>query len=87
MHERPDIDRPRIAAMSAAIALVCVVVLTLQIRDRWQSPEVKSTNQAEYMTTGQAAHTAGAKMQPTDPKLAVEPTPDGPQPAQPANPN
>ena len=71
--------------MSAAIALICVVVLTLQIRDRWQSPEVKSTNQAEHMTTGQAA--AGAKMQPTDRKLAVEPTPDGPQPAQPADPN
>ncbi len=73
--------------MSAAIALVCVVVLTLQIRDRWHSPDVKPAAIAEHTTTGQAAREAGARVQPTDPKLAVEPKPDGPKPAQPANPN
>jgi len=87
MHERPHIDRAHLAALSAAIALVCIVVLTLQIRDRWHSPEIKSTDQHEHTTTGQVAHNAGASVLPTDPKLAVEPAPAGPKPTQPANPN
>ena len=87
MHERPHIDRPRLAAMSAAIALVCIVVLTLQIRDRWHPPEIKSADQAQRATTGQVAHNAGAKIFPTDPSLSVEPSPAGPKQAQPANPN
>ncbi len=86
MHERPHIDRARLAALAAAIALSCIVVLTLQIRDRWQSPEIKSAYQAEHSTTGQAARNSGASVVPTDPKLSVEPSPDGPKQAQPANP-
>jgi hypothetical protein len=87
MSERPHIDRPRLAAISAAIALVCVVVLTLQIRDRWHPPEIKSADQARHATTGLVAHAAGAKILPTDPSLSVEPSPGGPKQAQPANPN
>ena len=87
MHERPHIDRARLAAISAAIALVCVVVLTLQIRDRWHSPEIKSADQAQHAITGQVADNAGAKILPTDPSLSVEPSPAGPKQAQPANPN
>lgn len=85
MSDRPHIDRPRIALMSAAIALVCVVVLALDIRDRWHSPEIKSTEQAQHATTGQTAQTSGAKVLPTDPKLKVEP--DTPKQAQPAEPD
>lgn len=87
MHERPHIDRARLAALAAAIALTCIVVLTLQIRDRWHPPEIKSAYQAEHTTTGQVAHNSGATVMPTDPKLSIEPTPDGPKQAQPANPN
>ncbi len=87
MHERPHIDRAHLAALSAAIALACIVVLTLQIRDRWHSPDIKPVAVAEHTTTGRAAHNAGAKIIPTDPKLPVEPAPDGPKQAQPANPN
>ena len=87
MHERPHIDRGRLAAMAAAISLVCIVVLTLQIRDRWHSPEIKTPDKAAYATTGKVAHAAGARVLPTDPSLSVEPTPAGPRPAQPANPN
>ena len=87
LYQRPHIDRGWMAAFAAAIALVCVVVLTLQIRDRWQSPDIKSLDQAEHSTTGQAAHDAGARVLPTEPRLSVEPTPDGPKPAQPATPN
>jgi len=86
LHERPHIDRVRLAAMAAAISLACAAVLTLQIRDRWQSPQIKSPDQAAHETTGQVAHAAGAQILPTDPPLSVEPKPDGPKQAQPANP-
>jgi hypothetical protein len=86
LHERSHIDRARLAAMSAAIALSCAVVLTLQIHDRWQTPEIKSPDQAARATTGQVAQAAGAQILPTDPPLSVEPKPDGPKQAQPANP-
>ena len=87
LYQRPHIDRGCIAAFTAAIALVCIVVLTLQIRDRWQSPEIKSADEAKHSTTGQAAREAGARVTPTDPSLSVEPTPAGPKPVQPATPN
>ena len=87
MHERPHIDRAYLASFAAAVALSCIVVLTLQIRDRWHSPDIKSAYQAQHTTTGQVAHNSGASVAPTDPKLMVEPTPDGPKQAQPANPN
>ena len=87
LYQRPHIDRAWIGAFAAAIALVCVVVLTLQIRDRWQSPEIRSFDQAEHSTTGQVARDAGARLLPTDPRPAVEPTPAGPKPVQPAAPN
>lgn len=75
------------AVISAVIALACAVVLTLQIRDRWHPPEVKSVDQASHATTGQVARAAGAQILPTDPSLSVEPAPAGPRQAQPANPN
>jgi len=86
LHERPHIDRIRLAVLSAAIALSCAAVLTLQVHDRWQPPEIKSPDQAEHATTGRVAQAAGARILPTDPPLSVEPKPDGPKQAQPANP-
>jgi hypothetical protein len=81
------INRASLAAMSFAVALICVGVLVMLIRDRWNRPELKNAEQARYATTGQAAGAAGARVLPTDPKLAVEPAPAGPKQAQPANPN
>jgi hypothetical protein len=87
MHERPHINRIGLALISLAIALVCAVVLTLQVRDRWNSPEVKTAAEAQNTTTGQAARQAGARISQTEPNPAVEPDPAGPRPAQPAHPN
>ena len=87
MHERPHINRMGLALISLAIALVCVVVLTLQVRDRWNSPEVKTAAEAQDTTTGQAARRAGARISQTEPRAPVEPDPPGPKPAQPAHPN
>ena len=69
-----------------AVALVSVGTLTLLVRDRWHSPEVKPAEQARHSTTGRAAAAVGATVLPTDPKLAIEPAPAGPKQAQPANP-
>jgi len=69
-----------------AVAVVSVGSLTLLVRDRWHPPELKSAGEARQTTTGRAASAAGATVQPTDPKLTVEPAPSGPKPAQPANP-
>jgi hypothetical protein len=71
----------------AAIALACVFAIVFLVRDRWNSPEVKSVEQARTSGTGQAAQEAGATLLPTDPKLTVEPKPAGPKQAQPAIPN
>jgi Flp pilus assembly protein CpaB len=87
MSDRHTISRAGLAAISLAVALICIGVLTLLVRDRWNRPEVKTAAQAQYATTGQAAQSAGAKVLPTDPNLSVEPTTAGPKPAQPANPN
>jgi hypothetical protein len=87
LSERRAINRKKLAVISLAIALACAAVLTLQVRDRWNRPELKSAEQARYATTGDAAQAAGAKVLQTDPKLAVEPAPAGPNPAQPANPD
>jgi hypothetical protein len=73
--------------ISLAIAIVCVIILTVMIRDRWSHPELKSADQAEHATTGSAANKAGTRLVPTDPKLSVEPTPSGSTPVQPVNPN
>ena len=74
------------AVIAVVLAFVCAVILTLLIHDRWSRPEIKPPEVANATTTGQAAHSAGATVLPTDPKLRVEPTPAGPKPVQPANP-
>lgn len=87
MHERPHVNRARLAAIAVAIALISIVALWVQTRDRWSSPEIKSAEQAEHATTGENVRAAGARILPTDPKLAVEPPPTEPKQVQPANPS
>ena len=87
MSDRHGINRAKLAAISLAVAIVCVGVLAMLVRDRWNRPELKTAAQARYATTGQTAQNAGARVDPTDPKLAVEPRPAGPNQAQPANPD
>lgn len=86
MHERPHINRAWLAAIAVAVAVVGTGVLYLEIRDRWNSPRIRPPEQAQHTVTGEAARGAGAQIQPTDPRLGVEPTPPGPKQAQPANP-
>jgi hypothetical protein len=78
--------RTGLALISAAIALVCVGALTMLVRDRWHPPEIKSAEAARHSMTGEVARAAGARVMPTEPRLAVEPNPGGPKRAQPAIP-
>lgn len=87
MHERPHINRMGFAMISLVIALVCMALLVTQVRYSWRTPEVKTAAEAQHTTTGQAAREAGARISQTEPKPAVEPTPAGPKPAQPAYPD
>ena len=87
MHERPHINRMGLAMISLVIALACAAVLVMQVRDRWNSPEIKTAAEAQTTTTGQAARAAGARISQSEPKPAVEPDSAGPKPAQPAQPN
>ena len=86
MPYRDDSSRIVPVTISLVIAIVCAIILTVMIRDRWHEPEIKSADQAQHATTGSAADKAGARLVPTDPKLSVEPQPSGPTSVQPANP-
>ena len=81
-----DYTHPR-RVVPATIALIVLVVLVfaiyLQVRFRWEDPEVITTEQAKHSTTGMAVGNAGARLSPTEPKLSVEP--DAPKVFQPAD--
>ena len=71
----------------ATISLVAAVMLSLVcvflISNRFLTPEVKTTEQAEHSTTGVVARNAGAQLSPTEPKLSIEP--EAPKTEQPAD--
>jgi hypothetical protein len=75
-------DRVLPATISLVVAVVLSLVCVYLISDRFLSPEVKTTAQAEHSTTGMTVRNAGARLSPTEQKLAVEPaTPKTAQPA------
>ena len=75
------------AMIAVVIAAVCAALLVLLVRSNWNRPQVKPAAVERSTTTGQAAHSGGAKVLPTEPKPSIEPAPAGPRPAQPANPD
>src|SRR5689334_12892171 len=66
-YHRPD--RLILATSSLIVSVMLATAIFFLVRDRWNDPEVKATEQAEYSTTGTAARNAGARLLPTDPKL------------------
>jgi hypothetical protein len=80
-YEHPKRVMP--ATVSLVVAVMLSLVCVFLISDRFLSPEVKTTEQAEHSTTGMVVHNAGAQLSPTEPKLAVEPA--VPKVAQPAD--
>jgi hypothetical protein len=70
-------------AIAVAIAVTGVLILLIANHGPWNKPQVQSGGSS---TTAEAAQSAGATVTATEPKLALEPDPPGPKPAQPANP-
>jgi hypothetical protein len=73
-------------AVAVAVAAFGLLSLVIVNHGPWNRPQVQSPEVARSTTTGDAAQAAGAKVTPTEPKLALEPAAPGPKPAQPANP-
>jgi hypothetical protein len=70
------------AAISVIVAVLLMVGCAYLISDRFRDPQIKTTEQAERSTTGNAVRRAGAQLSPTEPKLSVEPAkPKTEQPA------
>jgi hypothetical protein len=74
-----EIGRP--LAIAAAIALISAAAFLIFEFGPWnrEAPDREATKAA--------AQAAGAKVIPTQPKSAIEPTPPGPKPVQPDSPN
>ena len=70
-------------AIAGAVAILGVLAYLIVEFGPWSRPHVQSGGGAK---TKAAAESVGAKVTPTEPKLAIEPIPPGPKPAQPANP-
>ncbi len=71
--------------VASAVAVFGVLAMAVVDHGPWSKPNVQ-TAEVNYSTTDAAARAVGAKVTPTLPKLALEPTAPGPKPAQPANP-
>jgi hypothetical protein len=74
------------ALIALAIAIFGVLAMLIVDHGPWSRPRVETAEVADHMTTGQAARSAGAAVQRTAPRPALEPQVPGPKPAQPANP-
>ena len=77
--------RPVLVAL--AVAVFGLLAMLIVVRP-WSRPDPQSPAQVVNSsgTTAAAAEAAGATVTPTEPKLAIEPTPPGPKPIQPAQP-
>jgi hypothetical protein len=69
-----------------AVAIFGVLAMLIVDHGPWSHPTVQAADVANYKTTGAAAHAAGARITPTEPKAEIEPVAPGPKPAQPADP-
>lgn len=70
-----------------AVAILGLLAMLVVDHGPWRRPHVQTVEIANHRTTGEAARSAGATVQQTPPKSALEPQPPGPQPAQPAIPD
>ena len=72
-----------------ALALAIFGVLAMLIVDHgpWSRAHVQAAQLASHQTTGEAARSAGAGVEPTAPRRLLEPESPGPKPAQPADPD
>jgi len=77
-------DRPKRrglhpVAIALAVAILGVLAMLIVDHGPWNRPHVQTADVAYYRA-------AGAAVQPTTPKPALEPEPPGPKPVQPPDP-
>ena len=71
-----------------ALIVACVTLAAMLIVDHgpWSRAKSQPAHVAMYATTGEAAHAAGAKVLPTEPKSPAEPERPGPKTSPTINP-
>jgi len=72
--------------IALAVAIFGVLAMLIVDHGPWSRAHVQTAELANHHTTGEAARSAGAAVEPTLPRPALEPEASGPRPAQPANP-
>jgi len=72
--------------IALAVAIFGVLAMLIVDHGPWSRAHVQTAELANHHTTGEAARSAGAAVEPTLPRPALEPEAPGPRPAQPANP-
>jgi len=70
--------------VALAVAIFGVLAMLIVDHGPWSRPHVQAAEVANYKTTGDAAHAAGAVLAPTAPQPALEAEPLGPRPLRPA---
>jgi hypothetical protein len=71
--------------IALAIAIFGVLAMLIVDHGPWSRAHVQAAQLASHQTTGEAARSAGAAVEPTAPRPGLEP--ESPRPAQPADPD
>ncbi len=74
------------AIVALAIAIFGLLAMLIVDHGPWSRPRVETVGIADHRTTGEAARSAGAAVQPTEPRTPLQPEAPGPKPVQPAAP-
>lgn len=72
-----------IALIVAGLTIAAMLIVD---HGPWSGAKTQPAHVAMYATTGEAAHAAGAKVLPTEPRSAVEPDRPGPKTSPTVNP-
>ena len=75
--------RPVLVAL--AVAVLGILAMLVVDHGPWSGRHVQTAEMAKHQTTGEAASAAGAGVQPTEPKRAIEPEPQVPKQVEPPN--
>jgi len=73
--------------IALVIAILGVLAMLIVDHGPWSRARVQTAELANHQTTGEAARSAGASVEPTAPRPALEPKAPGPKPVQPADPD
>ena len=73
------------AFVAIAVAIVGILAMLIVDHGPWSRRHVQTAEMARHQTTGEAARSAGAGVQPTEPRRGIEPEPQLPKQVEPSN--